>query len=168
MSKVKVHLPSAAAVYVANPVFGEVEEALDAVRRRAYEVYEERGRSPGGDLDDWLQAERELFFVPHADLHESEKGFRVTISAPGFDAGDIDVIASSRELLVEAKNERRLEPRRDSMRAGALESRILYRRFDLAAPIEPDQVTARIDEGSLTIDAPKQAILRNRARSAAA
>jgi hypothetical protein len=27
---------------------------------RAYELYEERGRTHGHDLDDWLQAEREL------------------------------------------------------------------------------------------------------------
>ncbi len=30
------------------------------IRRRAYELYEQRGRSEGRDLDDWLQAEAEL------------------------------------------------------------------------------------------------------------
>jgi outer membrane protein TolC len=32
----------------------------DDVARRAYELYETRGREPGHELDDWLQAEREL------------------------------------------------------------------------------------------------------------
>jgi hypothetical protein len=32
----------------------------DEIRRRAYELYLERGEQPGCDLDDWLQAEREL------------------------------------------------------------------------------------------------------------
>lgn len=32
----------------------------DAVGRRAYELFEARGRERGNDLDDWLQAEREL------------------------------------------------------------------------------------------------------------
>lgn len=32
----------------------------EAVRSRAYEKYEERGREQGHDLDDWLDAEREL------------------------------------------------------------------------------------------------------------
>jgi hypothetical protein len=32
----------------------------EEIRRRAYEVYLERGEQPGRDLDDWLQAEREL------------------------------------------------------------------------------------------------------------
>jgi hypothetical protein len=30
------------------------------IRRRAYEIYRERGEQPDHDLDDWLQAEREL------------------------------------------------------------------------------------------------------------
>ena len=32
----------------------------DEIRRRAFEIYLERGREPGRDLEDWLQAEREL------------------------------------------------------------------------------------------------------------
>jgi hypothetical protein len=30
------------------------------IRRRAYEIYLERGEEPGCDLEDWLRAEREL------------------------------------------------------------------------------------------------------------
>jgi hypothetical protein len=32
----------------------------DRVRRRAHELYERRGAIPGRDLEDWLDAEREL------------------------------------------------------------------------------------------------------------
>jgi len=39
---------------IGNPVRQE------EIRRRAYEIYLERGEQPGCDLDDWLQAEREL------------------------------------------------------------------------------------------------------------
>jgi hypothetical protein len=30
------------------------------IRQRAYELYEQRGRTDAYDLDDWLQAEREI------------------------------------------------------------------------------------------------------------
>ena len=30
------------------------------IRRRAFEIYLERGSQPGRDLEDWFQAEREL------------------------------------------------------------------------------------------------------------
>jgi hypothetical protein len=32
----------------------------DLIRKRAYQLFEERGRQPGHDLADWLQAEREI------------------------------------------------------------------------------------------------------------
>ena len=43
----------------------EQDRSLDLIReenirRRAYEIYLERGGEPGHDLEDWLQAEREL------------------------------------------------------------------------------------------------------------
>ncbi|HXW88945.1 MAG TPA: DUF2934 domain-containing protein [Terriglobales bacterium] len=32
----------------------------DQIRQRAYEIYEERGRTPGHEEEDWIQAEREV------------------------------------------------------------------------------------------------------------
>ena len=32
----------------------------DAIARRAFELYESRGREDGHDVEDWLEAEREL------------------------------------------------------------------------------------------------------------
>jgi len=32
----------------------------DKIRRRAYEIYLERGEQPGRDLEDWFKAEGEL------------------------------------------------------------------------------------------------------------
>ena len=32
----------------------------DAVAKRAYEIYQRRGGNDGADLDDWLEAERQL------------------------------------------------------------------------------------------------------------
>ena len=41
---------------------GAAEQPNDpeAVARRAYELYQRRGGNDGADLDDWLEAEREL------------------------------------------------------------------------------------------------------------
>jgi hypothetical protein len=37
-----------------------VQPCDNDIRYRAYEIYIARGEQPGSDLDDWLQAEREL------------------------------------------------------------------------------------------------------------
>ncbi len=35
-------------------------ELEQQIRRRAYELYEQRGKEDGHELDDWLQAESEI------------------------------------------------------------------------------------------------------------
>jgi len=37
-----------------------VEHAPEFIRKRAYDLFEMRGRQPGHELHDWLQAEREI------------------------------------------------------------------------------------------------------------
>ena len=39
-------------------------EAEEVIRRRAHEIYRRRGAAPGSELDDWLQAEREILGGP--------------------------------------------------------------------------------------------------------
>ena len=109
MPNVMVHPADDGNTVVANPVFSKVEEALGAVRRRAFELFEKRGRAPGGELDDWLQAEKDLFVVLHAEVSETAKVFRMKILTTGFDAGDLEVIARPQELWVEAKTEKQAE-----------------------------------------------------------
>lgn len=44
----------------ASVEFGSPTASEEEIARRAYEIYTERGGRDGYDLDDWLQAEREL------------------------------------------------------------------------------------------------------------
>jgi len=37
-----------------------IECIPDLIRKRAYQLFETRGRRQGHELDDWLQAEREI------------------------------------------------------------------------------------------------------------
>lgn len=34
------------------------EQITEMVRKKAYELYEKRGKKPGRDMDNWLEAER--------------------------------------------------------------------------------------------------------------
>ena len=42
----------------------------DKIRRRAYQLYRNRGGRPGHEIDDWLQAEYELTQLPIRKLAE--------------------------------------------------------------------------------------------------
>ncbi len=43
-----------------SPNVGIVRNPEEEIRRRAYELYEARGRAHGHAVDDWLQAEQEI------------------------------------------------------------------------------------------------------------
>jgi Protein of unknown function (DUF2934) len=45
----------------------------EEIRQRAFEIYIERGRIQGCDLDDWLQAERELQEKTQRDRKTSKR-----------------------------------------------------------------------------------------------
>lgn len=49
--------PVRKAASLTNPAPMEIE---DQIRRRAYELYEERGRTSGQENEDWLRAEHEI------------------------------------------------------------------------------------------------------------
>ena len=46
---------------------GDAKQFSDsaAIARRAYEIYQNRGGYDGADLDDWLEAERQLKMGPN-------------------------------------------------------------------------------------------------------
>lgn len=50
---------SSAVHYSANTCGCSLESLPHLISRRAYQLFEMRGRQPGHELDDWLQAERE-------------------------------------------------------------------------------------------------------------
>lgn len=47
-----------------SPKPAQPNDIEESIRRRAYELYELRGREDGFALDDWLQAEAEVLKAP--------------------------------------------------------------------------------------------------------
>ena len=76
------------------PTFLErVASITDSIRQRAFNLFQNREGGNGSDLDDWLQAERDVAWLPASELVEDEKELRARIAVPGFDAKDIQVSA---------------------------------------------------------------------------
>lgn len=60
-SRVHPYIPREASVVPAPSATSHPSLVLeDQIRRRAYELYAERGRADGQALDDWLRAEAEI------------------------------------------------------------------------------------------------------------
>ena len=116
----------------------EMQSFLENIKRRAYELFETRGRGQGGDLDDWLQAEREL--IPETQVNEKDREFQARINVSGIETRDIEVIATPNAILLEAPREARV-----------------LQRLEFPKAIDPDRVTAKLDKGILQVIAPKGA-----------
>jgi HSP20 family protein len=127
----------------------------DEIRQRAFSFFERRGRTLDMDLDDWLQAEREVVWSPASELVENKDDFCAQLALPGFDAKDLEVTATPNALIVRAESAHTHEGKEGEVCFCEFSGKKLYRRLDLPSQIDVEKVTASLDKGILEIDAPK-------------
>jgi len=135
-------------------IFEEMEKRFEDIRKRAFELFEQRGRELGHELEDWLRAEHELCGWPAAELNEKANEYELQMTLPGFDAEEVQVTATPSEILVHAQ----LKPEKVE------EAKVLwtefgpndvYRLFAMPQPIDVEKTRARLDKGMLHITAAK-------------
>ncbi len=140
------------------PIFKQVDEMLGRIQRRAFELFAGRGFATGHELEDWVAAERELCW-PATELTEEDKNYVLKVALPGFEPGQVSVTATPRELIVQAfaKTERREEPAKNERKIlwSEFRSNEVYRRIELAEPIDVAKVSATLADGLLKIVAQK-------------
>ncbi len=137
------------------PVFAEVDELMERIRNRAYEICRERGFAPGRDLDDWLAAEREICW-PSAAFEEEDDEYEIKLALAGFDPEDITVTATPMEVIVRAVHESDEEDEAPTGRSWTeFRRNSVWRRFELPGPIEVDELEVEYENGLLEIEMPK-------------
>jgi HSP20 family molecular chaperone IbpA len=87
-------------------------EAYDCVARRAYEHFLARGPRPGGELEDWLSAERELLLDFTINVEDRPQFVYALASIPGATAARLEVGVDSRWLVILALASRAAQVRR--------------------------------------------------------
>src|SRR6185503_3676807 len=86
-------------------LFDRAKELYQAISRRAYELFESRGREVGQDLEDWLHAERELLLPVPIEVAEYDNHVTVRAEVPGFNEHEIQVSLEPRRLVITGKME---------------------------------------------------------------
>jgi len=133
----------------------KIETMMDSIRQRAFSLFERRGGAHGSDLDDWLQAERDVFWSPSAELVDDGKEFKVRLAAPGFEAKDVQVSAMPDALIIQAGATHTHKEKEGNVCFCEFSDKQMFRRLPLPADIDVDHVTASIDKGILQVTAPK-------------
>lgn len=139
------------------PALKALQDTVEMVRQRAFELYKHRGYGPGNELADWVQAERDLFWVPQAELTETDHEVEITVAVPGFDPQEVHVTAQPGEILIRGSHEKRAGKKEQGVLYSEFGEKALYRRFEIAQPIDVGHVTANVENGMLTVKAPKKA-----------
>jgi len=137
------------------PIFTEIAKRFDAIRQRAFDLFKKRGCATGHELEDWLKAEHELMGWPAAELAEKDGAYQMEITLPGFKPEGIEVTASPNEIIVHAATQEEKKTEKENVLWTEFGSNDVYRYFDLPASINPEKVTANLEDGLLKINAPK-------------
>ena len=138
-------------------LFDQMGETFNALTRRAYQIFESNGRAFGRDLENWLQAEKELLHHVPVNVAESDEAFEVRAEIPGFNEKEIELGVESRRLTITGKRETKKEEKKAKRLWVESSSDQILRIVDLPAEIETDKVTATLRNGVLELTLPKEA-----------
>lgn len=132
----------------------QVESTQQRIACRAHELWRDRGAAVGRALEDWLHAEKEVVWRPAIELRRANGAFVVEAAVAGVDASQLDVQASSNELLI-ASTLRHGHPGPDGeVLTCEFANGPLFRTLQFPEPVDPKGVKAEVRNGLLRITAP--------------
>ena len=141
----------------ASDFFERANEIFEEISRRAYEIFEGNGRTFGRDLEDWLQAERELLHAVHIHLSESGEALELNAEVPGFTEKELSISVEPRRLIITGKRETKKEETKGKTIYSETCANEILRVVELPAEVETEKVTATLKNGVLELSLPKAA-----------
>ena len=139
------------------PFFQEFEKRFNEIRNRAFELFENRGRRFGSDLEDWLKAEQEIFGSPAAELADKGNEYELKMALPGFDPRDVQVTATPDEIIIHAVSSTEKKSDKGNVLWSEFTSSDVYRRVPAPTTLNTEGITATLEKGVLNITARKAA-----------
>jgi HSP20 family molecular chaperone IbpA len=137
-----------------DAIAAQTEEIQNRIRERAYELSQMRGHA-GREMDDWLSAESDVISVPPMHIVEKDGEFQVQVAVPGAEAADIQIMATSAQMLVKCV----LKHSHDDtgiLHVCDFKSATLFRSFRFPQPIDLGSLEIDLADGMLRITAAKE------------
>jgi HSP20 family molecular chaperone IbpA len=132
--------------------FGErLCEIHNRIGELAYQIFERKGKKYGHDVEDWLEAEKELFAPVKVEVIEAEFSFLVHARIDSLRGADLEIHAEPRRLYVLGKKIAKGWPWKSEpmdARSGEVE---IYRVIEFPVDVNPAMATAHIKNGVLEI-----------------
>lgn len=137
-----------------DPFFERMKEISDILTRRAYELFEGRGRQDGHDLEDWFRAESELLNPMSPEISKADDQIVVRADVPGFKEKDIEVRVEPHRLIISGKREQIQDQKKRKTVYSEKRSDEVFRMIDLSEEIDFDRVRATLQDGTLEVTLP--------------
>jgi HSP20 family protein len=144
-------------VVKSTSLFDQMDETFNALARRAYEIFDGNGRVFGRDLDNWLQAERELLHPVALNITETGEAFTVKAEVPGFTEKEIKVAVEAYRVTITGLRESSKEEKKGKTVCAECRSDQILRIVNLPSEIDADKATATLKNGMLELTLPKVA-----------
>ncbi|MGH9822097.1 MAG: Hsp20 family protein, partial [Blastocatellia bacterium] len=132
-------------------LFDRMRDISQNIARRAFELFESRGRHAGRALDDWLRAELDILRSIPIEIRESGNNLIVHAEVPGFSANDIDVSVEPRRVLINGKTSESDEQNTESVVYSERSEREVFRSVDLPVEVNTATATATLRHGVLEL-----------------
>jgi len=162
--------PPATVLQVQDPdkVRWEVQPLQLAIARRAFELFEKRGREHGHDWEDWFKAESEFLCPVSIATSESEDRVSIRANVLGFTENELHVSIEPRRLAIFGKRESTIS----QTEAGSIGLADQYpdqilRLIDLTTEVDPGRAVIELQAGMLKFELPKAATSRKGTPAAA-
>jgi HSP20 family protein len=96
--------------------------------------------------------------VPPANIRESDKDFKVELSAPGFKKEDFKIDVDDSTLTVSSEKEEKTKEDEKNFRRREFSYSSFSRSFQLPENIDENNISAKYDNGVLELTVPKKEI----------
>jgi HSP20 family protein len=140
-----------------DDVFDQIEETYNAIARRAFELFDNRGRWFGNDLEDWFRAESELLQPVNLEITETDDNFTVRAEVPGFSIKELTIDVEPHLLTITGRHEAQEESKKGKTIYSERSGKQVMRVVNLPADIDTSKATATLKDGVLNLELPKAA-----------
>jgi len=140
-----------------NDLIERFNKVYDEIAGRAFSIFENDGRIFGRDLENWFQAETELFHPLHVNVAEADGTVTVQAEVPGFEVKDLEVTLEPQRLIISGKRETNEETQKGKTIYKEQCSNEVFRAIALPTEVDASKATATLKNGVLELRVPKGA-----------
>ena len=144
-----------------NKSIERFDQIYDSIAKRAFEIFDNKGRWLGNDLADWFQAESEILHPVHMEVAETDDALNVRAEVPGFTAAELHIQVEGNRLTISGKHDSKEENKKGTTIYSEHCAKEILRSIELPSAVDTEKVNAVLKNGVLSIELPKTTQAKN-------